>query len=492
VSHNDSVPSVIPTWSSRVVQHLRSDPDRTALISVTPEGTETWSRADLASYTAGAVDFLDACDARRGDAVPALVVSRPTSVALLLAGAETGRPLAPLAPRLTARELIMTLRRIPGDLVVADPQFAELATDVATAVGKHVVVVRHLEAGVTQLQGNSDPRGVGFVMHTSGTTGTPKQIPANETALARRAEVNGRVCGLHSGTRLVTAALFHHVAGVGNVSAALGSGSATVMFPQFSVDAWRQLEAVEPTHAILVPSMIEMLLTAGALDIPSMRVIGYGGSPIHPNTMRRVQQVIPGVDFVNLFGQTEGSPLTVLTADDHRAAVNGSTELLRSVGRPAPGVELRIDQPDGAGVGEVWARCGHSFVVDENGWQHTGDIGRIDDGYLYLVGRRGDKIIRGGENIFPLEVEQILESHPAIAAAGVIGRPDARLGETVVAFIVAADGVAAPDPDELRRYCRARLASFKVPADWIVVDALPRNANGKLVRRDLAALAVEH
>src|SRR5439155_15682803 len=105
------------------------------------------------------------------------------------------------------------------------------------------------------------------------------------------------------------------------------------------------------------------------------------------------QQVMPDVAFVNLFGQTEGSPVTVLTPADHRLAADERPELLKSVGRAAPGVELRIDSPDGEGVGEVWARSKHSFVVDERGWQHMGHLGRIDDsGYLYLVGRRGDRL----------------------------------------------------------------------------------------------------
>jgi acyl-CoA synthetase (AMP-forming)/AMP-acid ligase II len=232
--------------------------------------------------------------------------------------------------------------------------------------------------------------------------------------------------------------------------------------------------------------MIEALLKSDALALPSLRVIGYGGSPIHPETMRRVQTLMPGVDFVNLFGQTEGSPLTVLTPEDHRAAAAGREELLKSVGRAAPGVELKIHEPGSDGAGEVWARSLHSFVVDDEGWQHSGDVGRLVDGYLYLVGRRGDKIIRGGENVFPLEVEQVLESHPAVAEAAVVGVPDERLGETIAGFVVPVHPDAPPDTEELRAYCRERLAGFKVPVSWTFIDALPRNPNGKLVRKDLA------
>jgi len=299
--------------------------------------------------------------------------------------------------------------------------------------------------------------------------------------------VNGELLGLEPGSRLVIAGLFHHVGGLGNIAVALANDAAMVLYPSFSVPAWRSLEAVAPTHTITVPSVVETLLGAGALNLPSMKLFCYGGSPIHPDTMRRVQQVMPDVDFVELFGQTEGSPLAVLTPDDHRAAVAGNEKLLKSVGRAAPRVQLRIHDADPDGVGEVWAKCDHSFLVDAEGWQHTGDLGYLADGYLYLTGREGDKIIRGGENVFPLEVEQVLESHPGVAEAAVVGVPDQRLGEIVRSYVVAADPGDPPDADELRVFCRERLAGFKVPAQWTFAETLPRNAVGKLLRKELAS-----
>jgi len=284
---------------------------------------------------------------------------------------------------------------------------------------------------------------------------------------------------------VVTTSLFHHVGGLGNLAVALGNGAAAVLFPRFSVAAWRMLESVAPTHAVTIPSVFEMLLAEDALHSGTIRRLAYGGAPIHPQTMRRVQEVLPDVEFVNLFGQTEGSPVATLDPAGHRAAVSGQEHLLESVGRPAPGTELRIADPDEEGVGEVWARAPHSFLVDDEGWQHTGDLGHITDGYLYLVGRRGDKIIRGGENVYPLEVEQVLALHPAVRDVVVIGVPDQRLGETIKAFVVPAG--AAPDPDTLRAFTRERLAGFKVPVEWEFLDEMPRNANGKILRRQLAA-----
>jgi acyl-CoA synthetase (AMP-forming)/AMP-acid ligase II len=202
---------------------------------------------------------------------------------------------------------------------------------------------------------------------------------------------------------------------------------------------------------------------------------------------------VPGVDLVNIYGQTEGSPITCLTADDHRRiAAEGRRDLLGSVGRAAPGVELRIADAGHDAAGEVVAWAGHLFRTDGDGWLHTGDVGRLDaDGYLFLVGRKGDRIVRGGENVHPLEVEQLLEQHSGVREAAVVGVPDRRWGEVVRAVIVPADPLAPPDPEELRVHARARLAGFKVPTEWAVATVLPRNAAGKLVRRQLVRQSID-
>lgn len=491
MSAQPATPCSFATWSRRALHHLNSDPDAPTIVSITPEGIEDWSRAQLAARTAGASEFLDAHGVNVGEVVPALLTSRPASVALMIAGALSKRPLAPLGPRLTSRELVACLELIDGPALVTEPQWTELATEVAAVSGKRLAVFEEPRPSTAMLRADGRADDVAFVVHTSGTTGLPKQVLVHEGRLARRAEVLGALCKLDQDTRLVTAALFHHVAGIGQVAATLAHGGAVVMVPSFSVDAWRSVTAMEPTHAVLMPSAIEMLLSEHALRVPSLRVAAYGTAPIHPDTVRRMQQVMPEVDLINLFGQTEGTPLTVLTPEDHRRAAAGHEELLSSVGQAGPGVELLIHDADADGLGEVWARSAHSFVVDENGWQHTGDMGRLVNGYLYLAGRRGDKIIRGGENVLPLEVEQILETHPGVVAAGVAGKPDRRLGETVVAFVVPANPAAPPNTEDLRAYCRDRLAGFKVPVEWTFTEALPRNPMGKLLRRELARWVAE-
>jgi len=243
------------------------------------------------------------------------------------------------------------------------------------------------------------------------------------------------------------------------------------------------------SRTLAVPTMIEMLLREDALALPTLPLLQYGAAPIHPETLRRAMEALPGVDFLDLYGQTEGSPITCLTPEDHVRAAAGREWLLQSVGRAAPGVEVRIECADDQGVGEVTARAAHLFVTSDDGWLRTGDMGRLDDeGYLYLVGRRGDRIIRGGENVYPLGVEHVLQEHPQVVEVAVIGVADQLYGEVVKAFVVPADPDAPPKEDELRSFARRELAGFKVPTEWSFVPELPRNASGKLLRRELLQL----
>ena len=183
--------------------------------------------------------------------------------------------------------------------------------------------------------------------------------------------------------------------------------------------------------------MTERLLDASALTIPGLRLLQYGSAPIRPATLARAVSALPGVRFINMFGQTEGSPIACLVPEDHERALTGRPDLLASVGRAAPGVELRLENPDGNGVGEVLAKGDHLFKLAEDGWLHTSDLATMDDeGYVYLVGRLGDRIKRGGENVHPVEVEDVLRGHPAVLEVAVTGVPDAELGQSVRAFVV--------------------------------------------------------
>jgi acyl-CoA synthetase (AMP-forming)/AMP-acid ligase II len=477
-------------WSAGVVAAYRGS-DRPAVISA----GATVTGSGLLAAAAGAASWFESFGLPAGQPLPALVTTSADTLAMLLAGAATGHPLAPLGPRLTAAELSGAVNGLGGQLLLHEPAFAALAAELARITGVRPVAVTPLPvpdqpdaADIGRLAA-PDADSVAAYLHTGGTTGAPKPVPLTQRVLARRSALLAGLTGMDAPEAVyATGSPIHHIGGLGNTLAALSVGATVVATASFSADWWRGLKAHGVTHALLVPSMIEMLLADDALDQVQLRTLIYGASPIRPETLALVLDKMPAVAMVNLFGQTEGSPITCLTPADHALASAGRPELLESVGRPVPGLDVRIDAPDGTGAGEVLARAAHLSLPGPDGWLRTGDIGRLDaDGYLYLVGRTHDRIVRGGENVYPAEVERVLESHPGVAAAGVTGVPDERLGQTIAAFVVPSDPGHPPDANDLRRHARERLAGFKVPAFWYSAASLPHSAAGKLLRRELAS-----
>jgi acyl-CoA synthetase (AMP-forming)/AMP-acid ligase II len=470
-----------PTWSAMVARWRGVD--ETAVITHNDE----WSGNELLERAAGAADWLDEIGAPRGQPVAALVVSTASAFALAIGATGSHRPLAPLGPRLTAREIAGCVAGLGVRLLVTDPEYVAVARQVCAMTGAEIAELGVPPRSARPLDLDPAPESTMVILHTSGTTGAPRAVAYRQDRFAARVRVHAPLCNFEPGCRFASASPFHHIAGFGNHAVALAAGTAVVSFPRFTPDAWSALGEIGTTHAIVVPTVLEMLLDEGVLDIGTLRTLQYGAAPIHPDTLARTMRALPEVRLVNLYGQTEGSPITCLTAEDHVKVAGGRTDLLASVGRAAPGVEVHVEHPDEHGVGEVCARAEHLFLVDDDGWLRTGDMGRVDDdGYLHLVGRRGDKIIRGGENIYPVEVENVLTEHPAVREAAVVGVPDRRWGEIVCAFVVPVDASAPPDSDALRRFARERLAGFKVPSNWMFVDELPKSPTGKLLRRDLA------
>ncbi len=458
------------------------DPEAPAVM--TAEGV--WDTAELLAHAAGAADWLDSVGVPRGRSVPALVVTSLAATALLLGGAGSGRPLAPVGPRLTTRELAACLGQHDSPVVVAEEQYAEAAREATSTTGQRVEVVPTFAPSRRVLGLDPSAEELALIMHTSGTSGVPKMVPVRQDRLAARVRNSVPLTGLGPGSVYATMAPFEHIAGVGNVLNTLATGATLAGAPRFTPEAWAGLGSFGVTHALLVPTMVEILLPLGLIELPTLRMLQYGGSPIHPDTLATLFERLPGVSLVQVYGTTEGSPLAFLGPEDHRAAVSGAPELLLSNGRAAPETEVRIDEADAEGIGEVWARAPHVHRTEADGWLHTGDLGRIDErGYLFLVGRKGDRIVRGGENVDPVEVEQVLVQHPSVAEAAVVGVPDRRMGEVVVAYVVGSDGAGPPFAEELRRFARESLAGFKVPQRVVVVDELPKTASGKVLRRRL-------
>ncbi len=482
---------------------------------MTPEG-KTWSRLVADTWTGKPSAFLTSGAPTSGDellhraaglqswlldlipgpvrGVPALLSDSALGMTLLLAGAAASRPLAPLGTRLSVAELTACVRELNCPVLIAEPAHVELAHAVAWAAG--VALATPPEPLPTAAPGRppSDPDAIVYWLHTSGTTGAPKPVAYREGPLAGRVRVYTTLVPLAPGDVFVSAAGLHHIAGSGNLAVALAAGATIVSFPAFSVAAWRALWSAGVTHALLIPSMIEMLLAADALALPNLRSLQYGGSPIHPETLQTLVEQLPAVDLWQLFGQTEGSPLCALSPADHQAALTSRPELLRSVGRAAPEVEIRLLEAGDDGVGELSVRGPHLFGAGPDGWMPTGDLGRIDEGgYVFLAGRQGDTINRGGENVRPAEIEAILRTHPAVVDAAVVGVPERRLGEEVAAFVIPADLAAPPPEAELTAHVRKKLAGYKVPRHWRFVAEFPRNSQGKLLRRELRLLSTpEH
>jgi acyl-CoA synthetase (AMP-forming)/AMP-acid ligase II len=286
------------------------------------------------------------------------------------------------------------------------------------------------------------------------------------------------------------------------------SGRRIVHLEAFTPEAWVDAAAAEGiTHAMVVPTMLGRildLLEKRGEGLPDLRALSYGGGRMPLPVIERALNLLPHVDFVNAYGLTEtSSTIAVLGPDDHRMAIYSDDEAARrrlgSVGKPLPSLELQIRDPDGrvlppGQAGEIYVRGEQVSgeykgrkVTDAEGWFATNDGGWMDEeGYLFVEGRLDDVIVRGGENISPGEIEDVLRTHPRVADVAVLGAPDEQWGETVAAVIVP-EG-EAPAAEDLAAFVRERLRSTKTPEVWRFEPALPYNDTGKLLRRQLKGL----
>jgi o-succinylbenzoate---CoA ligase len=321
------------------------------------------------------------------------------------------------------------------------------------------------EGGAARLRTTVEPEAVHSVIRTSGTTGEPKAVELTYANHAASTLASAGVLGVEPGDRWLCPLPLHHVGGLNVLIRSAINRTTAVLHERFDAERVRAtLEAGEVTLASLVPTMLARLRAAGLRHAPGLRAIVLGGGPVPAGLLAWANEA--GLPVVPVYGMTETC----------------SQVVAGSPGRPLHGVELGI-APDG----EILVR-GPMVAPAEpagDGWLHTGDLGRLDaDGALHVLGRVKELIVSGGENVAPLEVEQALLAHPAVVDAGVAGLPDPEWGEAVTAFVVLREPAAA---EELRAWCRARLAAFKVPKAVHEVTLLPRNAGGKLLRDRLGA-----
>jgi acyl-CoA synthetase (AMP-forming)/AMP-acid ligase II len=384
-----------------------------------------------------------------------------------------------------------------GALLEARPDLPKLATVVSTAPGAPTTISWDEafvdDGGTFQVPITGDD--IADLMYTSGTTGRPKGVVVRHRTAALVPNGKPRWTGggwLH-------ASPFFTFAGIASVYNPMKLGMRALYLPRFDVDKWLDVvEAERPAAVFLVPAMAELLIAHPRFDdadLSTITMCSVGSAPIAPGTMTRLQQRLPQALVSNGWGMTEAGPAFCFMPPDE------ADRRVGSVGRPMPPTEFRIIDDDGKELpagepGELLVRNPgreREYFNDpeatartwQDGWLHTGDIAYLDaDGFLYIVGRKKDVIIRGGHNIHATDVEAVLYEHPAVREAAVSGIPHTVLGEDVAAWIVLRDGNEV-SADELTQFCRERLTDYKVPRRITFVAELPRNATGKVLKREL-------
>jgi acyl-CoA synthetase (AMP-forming)/AMP-acid ligase II len=425
---------------------------------------------------------------------------------LMFASALSGRPFSPLNYRLSNAALRELIDRLPASLVVADDEYASLVA----GAGRQVMRCEELIAatrGAQPLVSEPDPDSVAVVLFTSGTTSQPKAVQLTHNNLTSYVTGTVEFASAERNDAALICVPPYHIAGVGAALSNLYAGRTMVYLRQFDPHEWVRLVIAERiTTATVVPTMLDRivaLLDSEMIALPTLQNLAYGGSKVALPLVRKALYLLPEVGFVNAYGLTEtSSTIAVLTPADHRVALRATHESvarrLGSVGRPVPGIEIEIRGEDGGRLGpdetgELFVRgpqvsgrySGIGSVLDADGWFATKDLATIDeDGYLFVVGRGDDTIIRGGENIAPAEVEDVLVEHPDVRDVAVVGVDDLQWGQIIVAVVVPVEGVT-PDPDELREHVRRSLRSSRTPDRVVFRDHLPANTTGKVLRRQL-------
>ncbi|UXA04698.1 acyl--CoA ligase [Mycobacterium sp. SMC-2] len=411
------------------------------------------------------------------------------SISAVLGAARIGAAAALMNPALTPPELHGLLTGAGcAEVAVAGEPYAERLHEAGAST---VLTVGDLPEGAR----SSAPPGDGadrdaLVLFTSGTTGLPKAVGISGRQLARR--IIGMAAPFRADATPSVGMMcvpFFHVGGALGTLGSLYSGNTSVVQSRFDAGEWLRLVSEHRvTTTFLVPTMLQRILDHpdfAAADLSSLVAIAYGAAAAPVSLVRRAMAALPHVAFANVFGQTEtlGAYTTLLPADHRDPARAGS------VGRPLPGVEVRVVDPETGDdvepgtVGELWVNTTQNVT---EGWLRTGDLARRDaDGYIFPSGRLSDTINRGGEKFGPIEVEDALRSHPAVRDVAVAGIADDELGQRVGVAVVARAPVTL---EQLRSHCRELIAYFKLPERMVIVDSIPYSSTGKVSRRQLAAL----
>ena len=471
---------------------------------------QTFRNTELAARAAHVGGGLLALGVSPGDRVVVLMANCPEVVVTYQALWRAGAVVTPVVFLLSTVELVHVLVDSGAVAVVTTPEFLPKVTDAVAAAPevRHVVVVGPAGAGTTAYAAleAAEPAGIvdrgdddlAALLYTGGTTGRSKGVMLSHDNLWQAGASSHAASYAPGLTRNLLPLPLSHAYGilVTAVGLHVPEPGFTVLMRWFDPAGWVSLAAEHGCNrASMVPSMLAILLGQPLedADLSALRYLSSGGAPLARDVAAEFERRVPGVEILEGYGLTESSAIVSTNRPTRRRP--------GSVGEPVPGVEVRILDDAGAAVGAgepgeivvrsatvmrgYWHAEAETGAVLREGWLATGDIGRLDeDGYLYVVDRKKDLIIRGGFNVFPRDIEDVLLGHPAVAAAGVVGRPDPRYGEEVVAFVALRAGASAT-PDELVAFGRDRLSATKYPREVRVVDAVPLTSVGKTDRKAL-------
>jgi acyl-CoA synthetase (AMP-forming)/AMP-acid ligase II len=472
-------------------------------------GSDVLTYSELFDAAGAAASELSASGCERMAALDVNSLAIPVG---LFASAWAGVPFAPLNYRLTGGELDALAARIAPSYLVTEAERVKGLAHLpdTTVVAREDFLARATTGKAGAPSWSMDPDEIAVLLFTSGTTGAPK------AAVLRHKHIVSYILGSveFGASSEEDAALVsvppYHIAGMAAIASSVYAGRRIVQLPGFSAEAWIGLARSERvTNAFVVPTMlvriIDALENSGDASLPHLRALSYGGGKMPLPVIEKAMELLPGTDFTNAYGLTEtSSTLAVLGPDDHRTAAASDDPPIRqrlsSVGRPLPSVEVEIRDPEGRVLapgerGEICVRgeqvsgeyLGRGSSVDADGWFPTRDGGWLDaEGYLFVEGRVDDVIVRGGENMSPGEIEDVLLEHESVADCAVVGIPDEQWGEAVAAVVVTRADHAVSEA-ELQLWVKDRLRSSRTPSRIEFRNELPYNETGKLLRRRVRA-----
>jgi len=438
-----------------------------------------------------------------------LDVSTPALPTSLFASAWAGVPFVPLNYRLTGRELDALLEQIAPALLVTDAErAAQIRVPGVQTLSRDELLSRARADVPAEPAWGMDGDAIAILLFTSGTTGAPK------AAVIRHRHIVSYILGsvefgaADERDAAIVSVPPYHIAAMAAIASSVYLGRRIVQLPSFTPESWIELARRERiSHAFVVPTMLKRIVDAlegqpGA-GLPELRALSYGGGKMPLPVIEKAMQLFPNTDFTNAYGLTEtSSTIAVLGPEDHRAAARSSDPHVRrrlaSVGRPLPNLEIEIRDAEGKPLpagshGEICVRgeqvsgeyLGRASRTGADGFFPTADGGFVDDeGFLYLEGRIDDVIVRGGENMSPGEIEDVLIAHPAVGDAAVVGLPDEQWGEAVAAAVVLKQGRQA-SAGELRDFVKQHLRSSRTPERIEFWSELPYTETGKLLRRSV-------